>query len=205
MEKILHDLGITIKLPAVSIPTINVPDGTWIVVAVFILGIIVGVAAIRHARTRLAGLHLHHKLKNDRVKAIHGNADTNAVFVVHDSGETEIPLKPYRSGKLPARGFEGFTPREIARGAARIGRRAYVRRSFHKTKDNGPDHWRVEPMPESPLLKEEPTRPHKSDRSKQAPTASASDGRKQDERPDRGQRPNQAPVPEQQPASTAIN
>ena len=191
MEKILHDWGIDIKMPAVSIPTIDVPEGTWIIIAVFILGIIVGMAAIRHARARLAEMHLHHKLKNERVKAIHGNADTNAVFVVHDSGETEIPLKPYKSGKLPARGFEGFTPQEIARGAARIGRRAYVRRSFHKTKDNGPDHWQVEPMPESPVLKEEPTRPPKKDRSKQAsaPAPSA---------PARDQRP-------EQPASEAVH
>lgn len=203
MEKILHDLGITIKVPAVSIP--HVPQEAWVFLATLVLGIVVGVAFVRHLRARFAERHLRHKLRNDKLKAIRGDAATGNVFVVHDSGDAEIPRKPYKDGKLPARGFEGFTSKEIARGAARIGREPMVVRSFWTNKKRGRDNWKVEPLSTSPVVTEQVQRPSSNkDRSKQAPVATASDGKKQDERSDRGQRPNQPPAPEQ-PASTAIN
>lgn len=204
MEKFLSQLGISqLKVPA--LPISSVPDWAWLLAGVFILGIVVGVALFRHSRVRFAEKHLRHKLRNDKFKAIHGDADTGKVLVVHDSGETEIPNKPYKDGKLPARGFEGFRPKEIARAAARIGDEPHVVRSYWKTKKRGKDNWKVEPMAASPVMTEQPQRPSSNkDRPKQASTATASEGKRQDERSDRGQRPNQPPAPEQ-PASTAIN
>lgn len=197
MERYFQEMGI--QLPALSHLSVNVPTEAWILAGVFILGIVVGVALFRRSRARFAEKHLRHKLRNDKLKAVRGDADTGKVLVVHDSGnETEIPRKPYKDGTLPARGFEGFRPHEVARAAARIGDEPHVVRSFWKTKKGGKDHWKVEPLPASPVMTDQPAqRPstNKQDRPKPANQVVASGGKK-DERPER----NQAPPPEQRPA-----
>lgn len=191
MQKFFDSMGI--KLPALSIPQIQVSQETWILGLGILLGVVVAVALIRHRRIRLAERHLAHKMKNSGTKGVSFNGDTKTVSVVHSSGETEISRSPYKHGKLPAQGFEGFTHREIANGALRIAEQPHVVTSFWKTAKRARKHWKVEPTSASPVMTDTPPLTRRQDRQKQAPAA-ASDGRNRDQRPDRDQRPEQ-PAP----------
>ena len=180
-----------IHLPAINIPQVPVSQETWILGLGILLGIVLAVAIIRHRRARLAERHLAHKMKNAGTKGVSFNGDTKAVSVIHSSGETEVPRTPYKDGKLPAQGFEGFTRREIADGARRIAEQPHVVTSSWKTKRRGRKYWKVEPTSASPVMTDTPPRPRREDRQKQA-SAPVSEGRPRDSRPE-------------QPASEAVH
>ncbi|MEK7156710.1 MAG: hypothetical protein AAB790_02790 [Patescibacteria group bacterium] len=191
LDKILHDAGI--KLPAVSIPHVTVPDWAWILLVGVLIGAIAWRAIHHHFRARFVRTHLRHLLKSGVITEIHFDADTNQVFVVDSSGETLVPAKPYKGDAVPAKHFEGITDLEIISGALKLKKLAYVVRSTWSTKDNGPEHWRVKPLPASAVMTDAPQPPKRAreDRSK-AVTAAPPSVSNRDQRPE-------------QPASEAVH
>jgi hypothetical protein len=187
MDKILHDLGIYAKVPAVTLP--QVPEWACAALVILGLGIVLGVALARRSRARFALPHLRHRFKNAGLRGVSVNGDTGAVSVIHGSGTTEIPQKPYKDGKLPAPGFEGFRPNEIRAAALMVAREPHVVTSTWTTTRGGPQHLKIEPTPASPVMTEEVQRPAK-DRSKPASAAAPSGPRRE-------------PAPE--PASDAVH
>src|SRR3989338_3806644 len=182
MDKTFFDYT-GIKLPVLQIPEVPVSQETWILGLGVVIGVVLAVAFIRHWRVRLAESNLAHKMKNAGTKGVSFNGDTKAVSVIHSSGETEVPRTPYKDGKLPAQGFEGFTRREIADGARRIAEQPHVVTSSWKTKRRGRKYWKVEPTSASPVMTDTPPRPRREDRQKQA-SAPVSEGRPRDSRPE---------------------
>ena len=184
------------KVSALSIPHFHVPEGVWILAAAVVLGAVAWAAIHHRLRTRFVGTHLRRLLKSGAVKAIHWDGDTKTLFVVDSSGETVIPKKPYKGDAVPAKHFEGITPREVFSGALMLKRLAYVVFSSWPTKDDGPEHWRIEPQPTSTVMLDTPQRPRKEreDRSR-AVTAAASSGSNRDHRPERDKRPEQESAP----------
>jgi len=191
MNKILDSVGI--KLPALSIQDVTVPDWAWVLAVGVIIGAIAWRAIYHRYRARFVRTHLSRLLKSGVIQEIHFDADTNQVFVVNNSNETLIPAKPYKGDTVPARHFEGITPLEVISGALKLKALAHVVLSSWSTKDNGPQHWRVKPDPKSAVMTDtpQPAKKVKEDRSKPA-TASASSVVARDQKPE-------------QPASDAVH